>query len=86
MAGRSLKLSEQGQQQARQALMYRNLTQKAIAYERAIASWSTVNKFFNGKPIDRFIFQEICTVLELDWQAVTERVGWVNPQYGSVKH
>lgn len=72
MAGRSLQLSEQGQQQARRALMYLGLTQKAIANERAIASWSTVNKFFNGKPIDRFIFQEICDELELDWQAVIE--------------
>jgi hypothetical protein len=51
------------------------LTQKAIAYERAIASWSTVNKFFNGKPVDRFIFQEICDVLELDWQTVWENGG-----------
>ncbi|NEQ44342.1 MAG: hypothetical protein F6K00_12610 [Leptolyngbya sp. SIOISBB] len=72
MAGRSLQLSESGQQQARQALMYLGLTQKAIAYERAIAAWSTVNRFFNGKPVDRFIFQEICEVLELDWQAVVE--------------
>jgi len=70
VAGRSLQLSEHGQQQARRALMYLGLTQKAIANERAIASWSTVNKFFNGKPIDRFIFQEICDLLELDWQTV----------------
>ncbi|MEO0376144.1 MAG: hypothetical protein AAF329_16290 [Cyanobacteria bacterium P01_A01_bin.17] len=70
MAGRSLQLSQYGQQQARQALIYLGLTQKAIAYERAIASWSTVNRFFNGKPVDRFIFQEICEELELDWQDV----------------
>ncbi|MGG6238589.1 hypothetical protein ACQ4N7_08090 [Nodosilinea sp. AN01ver1] len=44
----------------------RHLTQKAIAYELALASWSTVNKFFNGKPVDRFIFQEICTALGLE--------------------
>ncbi len=88
MAGRSLHLSKQGQQQARQALMHLGLTQKAIAYERAIASWSTVNKFFNGKPVDRFIFQEICEVLELDWQSVittggeqaSEGVGAEEPQ------
>jgi hypothetical protein len=75
VAGRSLRLSTQGQQRARQALLHLGLTQKAIAYERAIASWSTVNKFFNGKPVDRFIFQEICDVLELDWQAVWENGG-----------
>jgi len=70
MAGRSLRLSATGQQQARQALLLRSLTQKAIATELAIASWSTVNKFFNGKPVDRFIFQEICDALELDWAEV----------------
>jgi len=66
VAGRSLQLSEHGQQQARRALMYLGLTQKAIATELAIASWSTVNRFFNGKPVDRFIFQEICEILEND--------------------
>ncbi|MEM8545787.1 MAG: hypothetical protein AAGF66_17540, partial [Cyanobacteria bacterium P01_H01_bin.119] len=88
MAGRSLQLSEPGQQQARQALTYLGLTQKALAYEQAIASWSTVSKFFNGKPVDRFIFQEICEVLELDWQSVittggeqaSEGVGVEEPQ------
>lgn len=80
MAGRSLQLSEAGQQQARQALLARNLTQKAIAYELAIASWSTVNKFFNGKPIDRFIFQEICTALGLEWGEVV--VGGISSSEG----
>jgi hypothetical protein len=73
MAGRSLKLSQPGQQQARQALLVRNLTQKAVATELAIASWSTVSKFFNGKPVDRFIFQEICEALNLDWQEVVAK-------------
>ena len=73
MSRRSLQLSKAGQQQARQALLLRNLTQKAIAYELAIASWSTVNKFFNGKPVDRFIFQDICHALELAWEDVVEK-------------
>ena len=62
-----------GQQRARQALERKSLTQKAIANELAIASWSTVNKFFNGKPVDRFIFQEICDALNLDWAEVVEK-------------
>ncbi|TVQ15082.1 MAG: hypothetical protein EA368_00590, partial [Leptolyngbya sp. DLM2.Bin27] len=74
MPGRSLQLSEAGQQQARQALLVRNLTQKAIANELALASWSTVNKFFNGKPVDRFIFQEICDALNLAWEDVVEAI------------
>ncbi|MEM8809970.1 MAG: hypothetical protein AAGF01_28465 [Cyanobacteria bacterium P01_G01_bin.38] len=72
MAGRSLTLSKTGQQLARQALVRNSLTQKALAAERHIASWSTINRFFNGKPVDRIIFQEICTVLNLDWSQVVE--------------
>ncbi|MBE9141471.1 helix-turn-helix transcriptional regulator, partial [Nodosilinea sp. LEGE 07088] len=84
MPGRSLQLSEAGQQQARQALLMRNLTQKAIANELAIASWSTVNKFFNGKPVDRFIFQEICDALNLEWSDVVESsVSVVDREMGS---
>jgi hypothetical protein len=86
MAGRSLRLSEAGQQQARQALLLQNLTQKAISNEQAIASWSTVNRFFNGKPVDRFIFQEICRTLELDWQEVAamEEAGRKNSNSSNV--
>lgn len=70
MAGRSLHTSEQGIARAKRALLWKNLTQKAIANELGIASWSTVSKFFNGKPVDRLLFMEICHVLELDWSEV----------------
>jgi hypothetical protein len=67
---RSLQASPSGIELAKRALVRENLTQKAIANELAIASWSTVNKFFTGKPVDRFIFIEICTALDLDWEAI----------------
>lgn len=65
---RSLKLSEAGQEQARQALRLRGWTQKTLSNDGDfhIASWATINKFFNGKPVDRLIFQEICHRLDLD--------------------
>ncbi|MDJ1180034.1 hypothetical protein PJF56_14290 [Roseofilum sp. BLCC_M91] len=72
VTGRSLIASTAGVKRAKQALKRRHLTQKAIAYELAIASWSTVSKFFNSKPVDRGIFMEICHTLELDWQEVVE--------------
>src|ERR671933_845528 len=46
MAMRSLLASPQGIKRAKNALERNNLTQKALANERGIASWSTVNKFF----------------------------------------
>lgn len=72
MARRSLRASAKGIQKAKLALERKNLTQKAIAYELAIAAWATVNKFFNGKPVERPIFLEICEQLELDWQEIAE--------------
>ncbi|MEM6353641.1 MAG: helix-turn-helix transcriptional regulator [Cyanobacteria bacterium P01_D01_bin.14] len=69
---RSLSLSAHGQQQARQALYRLSLTQKALAEERGVASWSTVSRFFNGKSIDRLIFQDICHILNLNWQTVIQ--------------
>ncbi|MGB3492306.1 MAG: hypothetical protein WBA57_06235 [Elainellaceae cyanobacterium] len=70
MAGRSLRTSDQGIARAKRALLRKNLTQKAIANELGIASWSTVSKFFNGKPVDRLLFMEICHALDLDWSEV----------------
>lgn len=70
MPGRSLVACSEGIDKARKALQRYNLTQTAIAKELAIASWSTVNKFFNGKPVERAIFMEICFQLNLDWQEI----------------
>lgn len=70
MSGRSLSTSPQGIALAKRALLRKSLTQKAIANELGIASWSTVSKFFNGKPVDRILFMEICHALDLDWSAV----------------
>jgi hypothetical protein len=72
MAGRSLRASGIGIQKARIALKRKNLTQKAIATEIALAAWATVNKFFTGKAVDRSIFLEICQFLDLDWQEIAE--------------
>ncbi len=70
MAGRSLCASKQGIARARLALNRRNLTQMALVNELQIASWSTVSKFFTGKPVDRRIFLELCAALDLDWEEV----------------
>ncbi|MDY6940252.1 MAG: hypothetical protein SWY16_21675 [Cyanobacteriota bacterium] len=72
-AGRSLRASQDGIQRAKRALKRENLTQKALSSEMAIASWSTISKFFNGKPVDRPIFLEICTILDLDWSDIALR-------------
>ncbi|OKH33841.1 hypothetical protein NIES2119_22320 [[Phormidium ambiguum] IAM M-71] len=70
MSRRSLKASTTGIAKAKKALERKNLTQQAICNELGIASWATVNKFFNGKGINRGNFQEICQALDLDWQEI----------------
>lgn len=67
---RSLVASSAGIKQARIALERQNLTQMALVNERGIASWSTINNFFNGKPVQRQIFIEICSELNLNWQDI----------------
>ncbi len=69
MAGRSLVASVAGIKRAKQALARRRLTQKALSQEIGLA-WATVNNFFNGKPIYRTNFEEICKFLDIDWQDI----------------
>ncbi|MEG4170094.1 MULTISPECIES: NACHT domain-containing protein [unclassified Microcoleus] len=70
MSKRTLQATAKGIELAKRALERKNLTQKALAVEMAIAAWSTVNRFFTGKRIYRSIFMEICHVLDLDWQQI----------------
>lgn len=75
MSNRSLSASPQGQKKLRKALERRNLTQKSLSYEGSadgIAAWSTINRFFNGKPIQRQLFTKICDELNLNWQDIAE--------------
>lgn len=52
-------------------LQGRNLSQRAFAKELEIA-YSTVNHFFNGIPVDRRIFNEICESLGLEWEDIAQ--------------
>lgn len=70
MSNRTLQATAEGIKLAKRALGRKKLTQKALAFEMALAAWSTVNRFFTGKAIYRSIFMEICHVLDLDWQQI----------------
>ncbi|MBE9033036.1 hypothetical protein IQ266_25190, partial [filamentous cyanobacterium LEGE 11480] len=67
MSSRSLTTSDTGSKLARQTLERKGLSQRSLMGELGFA-WSTINKFFNCKPVDRFHFIEICQRLELDWE------------------
>ena len=70
MTSRTLQATAKGIELAKKALERKKLTQTALAYERAIAAWSTVNRFFTGKGIYRSIFMDICDTLDLDWKQI----------------
>ncbi|MEC4982715.1 MAG: helix-turn-helix domain-containing protein [Oscillatoria sp. PMC 1068.18] len=66
---RSLVASITGIKIARLKLEQRSLTQTHFCEDLQI-SWSTVSKFFNGKPVDRRYFVEICEALDLEWEDI----------------
>ena len=72
MARRSLKASTAGIDRAKRALRRLGLTQKDLTIDPLIASWGTINGFFNGRAIDHTTFKEICFHLELDWKDIYE--------------
>jgi DNA-binding Xre family transcriptional regulator len=74
MSSRSLSTSKLGVQKAKQALTGKRLTQRSLVGELGYA-WATISKFFNGKPVDRLIFIEICQYLDLNWQDVIDNDG-----------
>lgn len=67
----SLKASSKGIETAKKALNSRGLTQKALA-QKLEKGRSTISKFFNGKPVERYIFEEICERLNLNWEDIFE--------------
>ncbi|MDJ0776146.1 MAG: NACHT domain-containing NTPase [Mastigocoleus sp. MO_167.B18] len=68
---RGFKASPEGIEKANQALRRNELTQTALA-ESLEKHRSTINKFFNGKTVDRYIFEEICDKLNLKWNEICE--------------
>jgi transcriptional regulator with XRE-family HTH domain len=68
---RSLRVRKECLALAIQHLEYKSYNRTALAVDIG-ASRQTVSNFFNGKSVDRSFFREICEILGLDWQAITE--------------
>lgn len=66
---RSLQASLEGIAKAKTALISHSLTQQHLAIELGI-SRQPVNKFFQGKAVERYIFIDICEQLNLDWNEI----------------
>ncbi len=68
MAKRSLQASAAGIKQAKRAFNYKGWTQENLAEEINLKTRQPVWRFFTGRPIERYNFIEICSILDLDWR------------------
>jgi len=70
MVKRSLKASPAGIQQAKRAFALKGWTQENLAGEVNLKTRQPIWRFFTGQPIERQVFQAICSVLDLDWREI----------------
>jgi len=70
MVKRSLQASLTGIQQAKRAFAYKGWTQENLALEVNLKTRQPIWRFFSGRPVERHIFYEICSVLELNWREI----------------
>jgi predicted NACHT family NTPase len=72
MGKRSLKASPVGIAKAKQAFQRREWTQEYLASEVGLQTRQSIWKFFSGRPIERYLFIDICFQLDLDWQEIAD--------------
>lgn len=72
MVKRSLRASSSGIQRAKRAFALKGWTQENLAGEVNLKTRQPIWRFFTGKPVDRQIFVEICSILGLDWREIAD--------------
>ena len=70
MFKRSLQASAAGIKQAKKAFNYKGWTQENLAEEVNLKTRQPIWRFFTGRPIERYNFREICSILDLDWREI----------------
>ncbi|BAZ69711.1 hypothetical protein NIES4106_44890 [Fischerella sp. NIES-4106] len=70
MVRRSLQASQIGIQQAKRTFARKGWTQENLAFEVGLKTRQPIWRFFSGRPVERHIFLEICSILELNWREI----------------
>jgi predicted NACHT family NTPase len=70
MVKRSLQATPSGIQEAKRAFALKGWTQENLAGEINLKTRQPIWRFFSGKPVERHTFQEICSILNLDWREI----------------
>ncbi|NJM44742.1 MAG: NACHT domain-containing protein [Alkalinema sp. RU_4_3] len=73
MAKRSLKASAHGIAKAKQIFERREWTQEYLASAVGLQTRQSIWKFFTGRPIERYLFIDICFQLDIDWEEIVDR-------------
>lgn len=71
MSDRSLRVHPDWIETVKSRYQSRYARQKDLAQDAEIGSVDTVNKFLNGKPINRENFWRLCDLLQLAWEVIT---------------
>ena len=69
--GRSLRVSKTGLEQAKKAFTLKGWTQEYLAGVTGCTRPTVIN-FFASRPVEKRLFQSICTELELEWGQVAD--------------
>ncbi|MBF2075497.1 MAG: NACHT domain-containing protein [Synechococcales cyanobacterium C42_A2020_086] len=72
MAKRSLQASPEGARLARKIFDRRGWTQEGLATELDLRTRQPIWRFFTCRPIERHIFVELCTILDLNWWEIAD--------------
>ena len=70
MSKRSFQASLVGVQRAKQAFALKGWTQENLAGEVHLKTRQPIWRLFTGQPVDRQVFMDICSVLDLDWREI----------------
>jgi adenylate kinase family enzyme len=73
MAKRSLQATQEGARIARKAFDRKGWTQENLASELELKTRQPIWRFFTCRPIERHIFVELCSVLDLNWWEIAEQ-------------
>lgn len=84
MVKRSLRASLFGIQQAKRAFALKGWTQENLAGKVNLKTRQPIWRFFTGQPIDRQVFMEVCSLLELDWREIAVNPPAELPESGAV--
>ncbi|KYC39173.1 hypothetical protein WA1_30950 [Scytonema hofmannii PCC 7110] len=73
MAKRSLQASVEGIRKAKHAFKLKGWTQEYLASEVGLDTRQPIWKFFSGKPVERYVFHEICNLLDLNLEEIVQK-------------